>query len=61
MDFPYLYKNYLQDVKTIPNLKVMTAGISPPNSAKLLNSQRMEYFINELKNDQDYDYIFFIS
>ncbi|MCB0063129.1 MAG: polysaccharide biosynthesis tyrosine autokinase, partial [Caldilineaceae bacterium] len=37
-------QRYLQTVD-IPNLQVLTSGMTPPNPAELLSSQRMEQFI----------------
>ena len=44
--------NHIQET-AVPNLSVMTSGPIPPNPAELLNSQRMNQILTELKEKAD--------
>lgn len=55
------FKNVVQKVDGFKNWGVITAGISPPDPARLLSSEKMSEFISNLKNSDDYDIIIFDS
>jgi len=47
-------------VKGVPTLDVLPAGAIPPNPSELIESQRMQQAVDDLKS-LDYDYIIFDS
>ena len=53
-----IYKDVIQDIPTIENLKIITAGLEPPNTDKILTSERFKEILKDLK-DSDFDYLLF--
>ena len=51
----------IQEVDKYPNLSIITSGIIPPDSTRLLSSKKFENLINTLKSSNNYDYIIFDS
>ncbi len=48
-----------QQVPNCKNFDVITAGVKPPDTAKILSSQKMKDFVEEVSNSNDYDLIIF--
>ena len=51
------YQNIVQEVKGIKNLSVMTSGTIPPDSSRLLSSERMKKFITEIRETKNFDIV----
>ena len=51
-------KNLIQEIPTVPNLKILTSGRTVPDTTRLLRSERMKELMNSLENE-DYDYVIF--
>ena len=54
-------KNVIQKIDGFNNWNVITAGLTPPDPARLLSSEKMAQFISNLKKSSDYDIIIFDS
>ena len=53
------WKNFISKHESNKNLSYMTAGKVPPNSVRLLESNKMREFIQDIKNNGEYDLIIF--
>ena len=53
------WKEYIQQHNQFKNLFFITSGKIPPNSVRLLNSNRMKKLVEELRNCKEYDLIIF--
>ena len=51
------YQDLIQKVNDINNLSVITSGTIPPDSTRLLSSEKMKNFISELRDSKDFDII----
>ena len=51
--------NVIQKIDGFNNWSVITAGISPPDPARLLSSEKITKLISNLKNSDEYDIIIF--
>ncbi len=51
------WRKYIIKHNSCENLYYMTAGKIPPNSITLLESDKMQSFIEELRNSEEYDFI----
>ena len=51
--------NVIQKIDGFDNWGVISAGISPPDPARLLSSEKMTQFITNLNNSNNYDIIIF--
>ncbi len=54
-----ILSDVIQSVPGFENWEVITSGTKPPDPTRLLNSERMKKFINELKESDKYDLIIF--
>ena len=53
------WEDTIQKIPNIENLNIITAGQIPPDPAKLLNSKKMEKFIQKLRKSGKYEFVFF--
>ena len=51
------WRDVVQNVPGETNIKVITAGRTPPDPARLLNSQKMKNFLDELRDEKEFDYV----
>ena len=52
-------KDVIQYVPNHPNWSIITSGIKPPDPTLLLSSEKMGNFLQQLKEDQDFDIVLF--
>ena len=53
------WKDFISKHESNKNLSYMTAAKVPPNSVRLLESNKMREFIQDIKNNGEYDLIIF--
>lgn len=53
------YEDIVQSASKNQNLNIITAGIIPPDTTRILSSLRLKDFLKDLKNDSQYDLVLF--
>ena len=54
------YKDVIQTIKVEEvEIKIITAGVKPPDPIRILSSERMKFIIEELKNSSDFDLVIY--
>lgn len=53
------WEDAIQKIPDNENLNILTAGQIPPNPSKLLNSRKMEKFVQKLRKSGKYDFVIF--
>jgi len=53
------WSKYVQSVPNHSNWKLITSGTVPPDPTRLLSSQKMKKFVNQLNVNKEYDLIIF--
>ncbi len=51
------WRKYIKTHKSLKNLSYITAGKIPPSALTLLESNKMKTFVEELRNNSEFDFI----